>query len=215
MTQEIVRELVDGEWVTRVAAQGAGGPVTAADIDSQAASNGDVLTADGTGGADWQPNGGSRPVETFPFTLADMSSSEGFSNYLETLTLNDGDVLLAATIDITEVWDDSAEDGWQLVACNADPVTETTRPVTDPIHYFTASRGRGWYQRDAFRRERRGGDAAHSADHLPLLHPCDGRADQAVRLRPLQRRWTDWRRCRKSRHHQGLVAGTRSRVSAK
>lgn len=62
MTYEIVRELVDGEWVTRAVNQGgAGGPVTAADIDSQAASNGEVLTADGTGGADWQPGGGSTP----------------------------------------------------------------------------------------------------------------------------------------------------------
>lgn len=61
MAREIVRKQEGNVWRTEVGESGAAGSVTAADIDSQATPNGEVLTADGAGGADWQPNGGSQP----------------------------------------------------------------------------------------------------------------------------------------------------------
>jgi len=68
---EIVRELVDGDWVTTVGSSGgAGGPVTAGDIDSEAAGNGEVLTADGAGGASWQAGGGSQAFSQVRFPFA-------------------------------------------------------------------------------------------------------------------------------------------------
>lgn len=82
------------------------GTVTASDVDSQAAQDGDVLTADGAGGAAWVAGGGTRVIGPCSIEYADFNTDGDLLDLFDTTA---GDVLVNAWYDpATAVnWDDS------------------------------------------------------------------------------------------------------------
>lgn len=84
------------------------GAVTAGDVDSQAAQDGDVLTADGAGGAAWEAGGGSQPwVGPFPVGWADFQPS--YQTILADAAPYAGKILVAALVIPTEDWNDTGD----------------------------------------------------------------------------------------------------------
>ncbi len=93
------------------------GKVTAADIDSLAAQNGDVLTADGAGNATWETGGGIRVV-TLPFAFDTPSLNAG----LTVATMQPGEAVFACSLSNPVAWTVGAD---SMVADNP-PVAPLT-----------------------------------------------------------------------------------------
>ncbi len=67
--------------------------ITAAEIDSQAAQDGDVLTADGSGNATWEPGGGSQPL-AYEVTLDSSNYPQAGAIFATGLMLGVGDRII-------------------------------------------------------------------------------------------------------------------------
>ncbi len=103
---------------------GPNGKVTAADIDSLAAQDGDVLTADGAGNATWEAGGGSQPVAVVrvPITFDTPNiGTTGAALYTPAL----GDIISIAYVNNITPWNGTNPSGYCFAQGSGDPRGES------------------------------------------------------------------------------------------
>lgn len=155
MSEEIVRELVGGEWVTHAKAVPSGGVP-----DPSGEPDGDVLTV-ASGAAVWAPGGGSQP-SSVSVAAIEFTETDGLGNYSGDLVLPAGSAVLDWVLINTADWDadvvqfslgDSQEgataylDTAAIEAGSLSVYDPQTSPGSDLFNF--ANSGGNVYQKDA------------------------------------------------------------------